>query len=408
MSFLPYGRASTSGWVGAFGASAVLHGGAILGLMGLSAGAMTFEAVSTSASFTVTLDQLDPDTLAGQIEQDGLAGSDGNTPTDTVDPIATMDGEGAQPDSVEAASGQTIQLPLETPTQVQPETLTAQPADPEVIVPSPIMSDTVLPLNAATALDPVMGTDAIAPVNTTTAMRPNFDASGTITTNLTQPDGATSAPSPPPAAPSEQDLAIADLIERIRATPPQTCLIALPRRDGSDGVGLALIAAQDTAMEEFAQSVLGAQDTDIRQTRTLVDSRQCPAIRFVNDNSAYPAMRLGIQIDSPEVASGETITGVLRGVAGRYLTLVLVDDNGVVTNLQRFTTHAGNIARFDVPVTRVGLGRDTSPVILAIATDRPIGALTDRMGRLAQDVFLEAVTGRLDDAYLGLVTVDIR
>lgn len=407
MTFLPYGSTSSSGWFGAFGASAVLHGGAVLGVMTLSADALTIKAVPARTAFSVTLDQLDPDTLAGLIEQDGLAGSDGETPTETADPSnasappsdTTSAGEQAA-----ALAGATIELPLETPTPNRSETLTAQTAQPDSLAPSPIMADTLSPLDGTETLAPLAAPDM-------GGVAQSDGLTETITTNLTATNPLSTGTQPQsaaPAPPTEQDLAIGDLIEHIRDAPPQSCTLVLPRRDGSDGIGLALIAAQDTTMEAAAQSILTPQDTDIRQTRTLVDARQCAALRLVQSNAAYPALRLGIQIDSPEITSGGTITGVLRGVGGRYLTLVLVDDNGVVTDLQRFTTLAGNVARFDVPVTRVGLDRDTSPMIIAIATDRPVGALTDQLGRLAQDVFSDTIVDDLTDAHLGLVTVDIR
>ena len=407
MSFLPYGAASSSGWFGAVGASAVLHGGAVLGIVGLSASAMNIEIVPTRAAFTVTLDQLDADTLAGLLEQEGEAGALGEAEQPDIDVPTPAAGEGLDPTvpDNDPSVGTTVALPLETPTAIQPETLAAQPALPDVVEPSPIIAETLSAVEAAASISPVVSSGNVT-------LGPNtIGEADTITSNLSGTDPANAEPripAPPPAPPTAQDLAIGDLIERIRDAPSQTCLVGLPRRDGPDGIGLAMIAAQDSAMENFAQSVLTAEDGDIRQTRTLIDPRQCPALSFVGANAVYPAMQLGIQVDSTEVASGGTITGVLRGVAGRYLTLVMVDDNGVVIDLQRFTSQSGNLARFDVPVTRVGLGRDTSPVILAIASDRPVPAIRDRMGLLAQDVFVQLVTGSLDDAHLGLVTIDVR
>ena len=57
------------------------------------------------------------------------------------------------------------------------------------------------------------------------------------------------------AAPSAQDLAVADLIRRIQTAVADACLLALPRRDGTDGVGLALISATDAAMEVTTDAV---------------------------------------------------------------------------------------------------------------------------------------------------------
>jgi hypothetical protein len=90
------------------------------------------------------------------------------------------------------------------------------------------------------------------------------------------------------------------------------------------------------------------------------------------------------------------------------VTLLLIDDNGVVQDLQRFLSFSGNLARFDVPVTRSGLAKDTSQILLAIASPRQPDALRERAGQLAQDVFagLGGVTG--DDTALAVATFDVR
>ena len=208
---------------------------------------------------------------------------------------------------------------------------------------------------------------------------------------------------------SEQDLALGTLIDRLRRAGGEECLLALPRRDGADGVGIAMIAASDTAMQSFGEEVLTRPgDADMRQTRTLVDPRQCPALSFVRRNLEYPATRLGIRLDNPEVPSGGTLIGTLRGIQGRSLTLLLIDNNGVVQDLGRFLTENGNYARFEVPMTRVGSRRDTKQVLLAVATEEADPTLTDRNGALAQDVFAN-LGGELGGrAALAITTFDVR
>ncbi len=212
----------------------------------------------------------------------------------------------------------------------------------------------------------------------------------------------------PATPPTAQDLAVGDLIARIRATPADPCLLALPRRDGDDGVGLELIAANDTAMAQFATALLTPADSAIRQTRTLVDPRQCAALAYLRDNRDYPATRLGIALDTPEVASGGEVSGVLRGIAGRYVLLLLVDNNGVVQDLQRFMSFSGNFARFIVPVTRVGPQRDTSQSLIAITTDTPAATIRARDGQLAADVFRDLDPSHGRNAAIGFATFDVR
>ena len=171
-----------------------------------------------------------------------------------------------------------------------------------------------------------------------------------------------------------------NLIRKIRENTGPDCLLTLPRRDGEAGVGLDMMATRDTAFSEFSRTTLTQGDETLRQTRTLLDPRQCPAVDYIRDNRDYPATRLGLRLDTPNVVSGNRITGVLRGTGGKYVALLLVDNNGVVQDLQRFLSQSGNFTRFDVPVTRAGPRRDTAQILLAVASSNPLQQIRDRSG----------------------------
>jgi len=523
MSFLPY-SSSTGGWLWATIGSTFAHAGIIVGALGFYSEVLARqEDAPQQRQFTVTLERLDADTLAGITEQDGVAGGEDEAdPTEslsglpdydapdsaeaeTAEPVSSEELEPDQstaldpvePDSAmaeeieELEPTETEELEPEMPEQIAPEALEGteelaaldpaeglepegiDPAEtemPDAVVPdtvtgdaltalddpslagtadtvapvspimapeqsSPLIPETVVagaaaplaPTGGGAAPQTVTGTTtatttvvggttasvAAAPAQDPTEAAPGVtDAAESVAAlNSTPPatpntEGEAQRPSRPP--PSARDLALGDLIRRIRAAAADPCLLALPRRDGEDGIGLALIAARDSAIQDFSDTALTAEDADIRQTRTLVDQRQCPALTFVRQNQDYPATRLGLRIDDLELQSGETLTGVLRGTAGRYVTLLLIDDNGVVQDLQRFMAFSGNIARFDVPVSRNGPARDTSQILLAIATRAPPGPIKSRVGELAQEVFAGLEGELASGAAIAIETFDVR
>ena len=483
-------------------------------VLAVAAGTFSFDlplpTQADEAEFTITLQQLDSDTLAGLIAQDGLAGVDGpaspgleeTTPnavdTEDGEEIAALEPETAPAlpkDSPEPATAESVEDPVPeevvTPTEVEDiapvqdveslepatdvpalesetieatpeletvtplpevETVTAAPdpetvglatTEPETTAPlrpapevaapvsnNPLISErptallpetveTVAPV--ATRVPPVgqsdAGADVVAllPRDTITSVTPPIEriAPSTETPDRTvarvTPRAEPNRPRPAAVTPpSAQDLAIGELLGRIRASPSYDCLIALPRKDGDTGVGLALIAASDREISEFVDTVLTAEDADIRQTRNFVDPRQCPALTFVRQNRDYPATRLGILLQRNEVESGERITGRVRGTAGKYVVLLLVDSNGVVQDLRRFVTFTGNTANFNVPVNRDGFARDTSQLLLAIATQSPLTQISDRSGQLAQDVFRDLEGELATGAALTIATFEVR
>ncbi|MGH1369545.1 MAG: serine/threonine protein kinase [Maritimibacter sp.] len=421
MSYLPYASSSLSGWFAATGSSIVAHGlviglsfGGIQSLLDLAV------AKPEDPGFTITLERLDSDTIAGLLEQEGVAGSEEEgaaegdepqpeTPAEEPEDIAALAPE-PTPDSEEEP------VPDAEPEPEPEPEVSAEPDIPEDMVAEPVenISAGLVP-EPVTPLSPLIGTAPTATGSsplTPQTLTPIKPAAGEIQVVSARPSLPAATPRPaatPAPPPSAQDLAIGALIERIRAAPADPCLLTLPRRDGEEGVGLALIASTDRAMADFVETVLTEpEDANIRQTRTLIDQRQCPAMTYVRQNRDYPATRLGVRLDSAEVPSSGNLTGVLRGTGGRYVMLLLVDNNGVVQDLARFVSYSGNFARFDVPVTRVGALRDTSQVLLAIATDRPSSVIRDRAGQLAQDVFAGLEGEIASSAALAVTVFDVR
>lgn len=423
MSYLPYASAPLSGWLAATGSSVLAHGL----MIGLTFGGIQtlFDLAASrpeDPGFTITLERLDSDTIAGLLEQDGVAGSDEEGAAQGEEPLpeAETPEPDSEPEQIAALAPEDLPEPEPEP-ETEPEPAEdAAPVVPEDMTAEPVESLSALPApEAITPLSPLIGTapttvplTSAAPSAAPQTLRPLEPVAGDMQVVSARPTPQETAPRPaakPAPPPSAQDLAIGDLIRRIQATEADPCLVSLPRRDGEEGVGLAMIASADRAMSSFTDALLTEpSDADIRQTRTLIDQRQCPALTYVRQNRDYPATRLGVRLDAAEVPSGGNLTGVLRGTGGRYLMLLLVDNNGVVQDLARFVSYSGNFARFDVPVTRVGVQRDTSQVLLAIATDRPTAVIRDRVGQLAQDVFAGLEGEVASAAALAITVFDVR
>lgn len=487
MSYLPYGSETLSGWVLATGSSVLAHGAVVAMTYG---GLVQLVAMAPEPAprpeYTITLERLDSDTLAGLLERQSRdAAADPDAALEEGPPASAPELAALSPDGP-ASEPEAAPAPLpETPEPAQIDPVTPEVISPDVVTPDTVPSETVTaaeqaPAETLTALDPVAdgltalegvtpevtsvapsdvavsspliaetlapispiaedatGIGRVAPQNVAPqdlaasvpvvapvqrALSPSLAplsgsadrAAAEVVSALTTaalPGVARPAPRATVAAaapPSAQDLAVGDLIARIRATPSDPCLLALPRRDGAEGIGLELIAATDSAMAQFAAALLTPDDAGIRQTRTLVDPRQCAMIAYLRDNRDYPATRLGIAFDAAEVPSGGELSGVLRGVAGRYVLLLIVDNNGVVQDLQRFMSFSGNFARFTVPVTRVGPARDTSQSLIAISTDQPAATIRARDGQLAADVFRELDEDEGPNAAIGFATFDVR
>ncbi|MEM8578699.1 MAG: hypothetical protein AAGF60_12680 [Pseudomonadota bacterium] len=216
------------------------------------------------------------------------------------------------------------------------------------------------------------------------------------------------APAPAPLDnPTASDIAIAQLLRLIRTGQQPACTLVLPRRaTGNPGVGLSLIGSDADVLRTLATDITAQQTVNASRT-AVIDPRQCPALDALRQTASYPASRLGIALDSADLTSGDTLTGRVVGAGGRFLTLLVVDDNGVVQDLAPFTRLDGNTPVFEVPIARAGPTRATRQVIVAIGTTQPID-LGPLAGELAQDAFGALPTDTLETMVFGVTTFDVQ
>ena len=113
-------------------------------------------------------------------------------------------------------------------------------------------------------------------------------------------------------------------------------------------------------------------------------------------------------MENTTLQSGDTLRARVVGAAGLYLTLLLVDDNGVVQDLARFTTIDGSEPVIDVPVARAGPARDTRQLLVVLGSaDAPID-VSAGIGGEAEDAFASVPFDVLENAVFGVVSLDIR
>lgn len=398
----PHREGATS-WIAAFVMSTAVHAGAFVyafDLLPFTAAPPPVPAAFPQISITNVV-----------LEETTLAALEPETP-EPVDPAAA---ESLQPEElapVEAESAEAVEPETLTPEEVapvepevaediapepelEPETLAAiepeEPADalqPESL--SPIVPDDGAVLQGATVA-PVVAAEPerMAAVVPDAADSLAAAPSGMRVAPLNQlPDRPAVTPAAQPAVtpPTEEELALLEVIDRIRNRLGDRCLIALPQSGGATP-RVIVVSDEDRTMATFGREVLNDPNLPVDVTNILVDARQCAALEFARGRAAYPQFRVDLQLRSRDVASGERLIGNIGNVAGRYTSLLLIDDNGVVQDLRRFTRFVGSSAEFDIPVTRDGANRDTSQLLLVLTTQGRPETLTNLSGRLAEDFF---------------------
>lgn len=323
------------------------------------------------------------ETASPETAPDSLAPVD---PSDqeTLTPVAPEDGEGTDPEIAE---------PL-TPDEIAP----ISPDDTPSLAEPSILRPTESGISIGGAVVSGEGTAPVTPERVGAVERlPIID---------------TSAPIAPPVIPGDGDVAasgeINELVQRIRAQLDDPCLLAIPQQTASGTAELVMLGDADTGMRAFADIVLSGLSPRPSERSILVDNRQCGALNYVRQSEAYPAFRLTVTLDAQVIESGSNLTGTIGNVGGRYVSLLLIDDNGVVQDLGDYMSFRAGFARFDVPLNRAGLSRDTSQILMAIGSAARPRTLDAQNGQLSNTYFT-ALRSELGPATpMVIVPFDIR
>lgn len=215
-------------------------------------------------------------------------------------------------------------------------------------------------------------------------------------------------PGPPDRAGGITDPALRELIERIRSRLVDRCLVALARGGGDAPIEILMVADNDQTIAAFETAVLSDIGFALERRRELVDPLQCAALDLIRAHPRYPTFPIAIGLSQTTIDSGESLTGVVRGLGGQTMSIMIVDDNGVAQNLQRFVTRFGQEYRFEIPMTRDGPARDTRQLLVVLATRTPLRALTTQDGQLAEDMFGALQAELAGQAFgLGLAIFDV-
>lgn len=378
-------------WFAALGLSFLAHAGAFITMFDIWTDTMV------PASLPLTVPEIAISTIT--MTQAG------------IDPASALENHSAQntdtePDQIipPQPAPQTVQNAELTPDTLKPEEI--QPVTPlQTTRLNPILSD----LGAT-----VQGISLSATVNqehlTPVSQNPQSLTAATPGQLLPvgMPQVANLLVAPPPPDPSPEETKMAELIQKIRDRFGDPCLVALPQRQSGGDPLVIIVAAQDRVINAFVKEVLADGDTPIEHRPVLIDTRQCPALTLVRESIHYPAFRLSLNLRTPIIGSGGNLIGTIENVAGMYTSLLLIDDNGVVQDLRRFTSFSSGRAEFNVPVSRDGTPRDTSQILFAIATQtRPV-TITNLAGHLAKDFFAQLQAEFGSSAIIALAPFEVR
>ncbi|WP_139044119.1 hypothetical protein [Allomesorhizobium alhagi] len=192
--------------------------------------------------------------------------------------------------------------------------------------------------------------------------------------------------SPEPLAPAETlNQSYAKLLDILSAEPRQ-CLLALASARGNV-IEVKGYAATVERIGELGRRINQLIETPATIHGHLVTDAQCAALTFASDLPAYPEQPLAVQTATPEVRSGEVLTGRIHNFRRSRLYLIIIDDDGKVQELEDLRPEAGNTVSFRAPLTLTDGPVGTVQLLVAIASDHALLTFSAHEGTQAEPYF---------------------
>jgi serine/threonine-protein kinase len=109
-------------------------------------------------------------------------------------------------------------------------------------------------------------------------------------------------------------------------------------------------------------------DIEVRQ----ITGEQCPAIGFIGGLLKSRLPELAVRLDADYIASGGELRGHIEGAALPWMSLLLVDDDGMVHDVSKYLRRSDVGLEFAVPVYLTAQGKDRNQLIVAVAASRAL------------------------------------
>jgi len=128
-----------------------------------------------------------------------------------------------------------------------------------------------------------------------------------------------------------------------------------------------------------------------------VTPEQCPAVNFLSRTKNEPGVAPRLDIDAAALPNGGLrITGSIAEFADRYVELVLISDDGIVSKLMEPLKQSGNIKTFSFGLVKENLGSPPGQLLFVVASSKPIEALKlPPAGLPAEQVFTRTLAEKL-------------
>jgi len=153
------------------------------------------------------------------------------------------------------------------------------------------------------------------------------------------------------------------------------CFLVRPLPGAVSARALQGVGVERAPFERFDAGYTREVGVEPQLGLRLIAAAECPALDLIRLGSANGAAAPRIGLTSYDVGRGKPLAGTISGLAGRRLSLLLIDNDGVAHRLETKAAAGGDSATFSAPLVADASSIGPLQIVLAIVSAKPIAAL---------------------------------
>ena len=166
-----------------------------------------------------------------------------------------------------------------------------------------------------------------------------------------------------------------NVVGLIQGFQSEGCFLAIPEQDQASFWTVRSYGAEPSSFDHLAEHLLEHGVNEVHQAKHTIQNIQCGAIEFAKSFAFKSTPGFKITLRQNQIQDGSDLNALIAGFDKQWLYVILVDDDGIATDVSRYAKAEGYDVRLTMPVHVQKAGKFRNQLLLVISSDHALTTL---------------------------------
>ena len=166
-----------------------------------------------------------------------------------------------------------------------------------------------------------------------------------------------------------------NIVDLIQGFQSEGCFLAIPEQDQASFWTVRSYGAEPSSFDHLAEHLQEHGVNEVHQAKHTIQNIQCGAIEFAKSFAFKSTPGFKITLRQNQIQDGSDLNALIAGFDKQWLYVILVDDDGIATDVSRYAKAEGYDVRLTMPVHVQKAGKFRNQLLLVISSDHALTTL---------------------------------